>query len=165
MVHKEQARSWIRSLICYQISFWNAHFNSCFNLGGKMSISRCVLNFKHTSTAAKLNIGHQKPTKAVCCRSFILWSSKGEQKEQEQTSPLLPDDSLESRDGQEPGQSFFCCYSGYINRIYDAVRLLLDHPAANREGKRGDLSECSGQIQHDKGKTAKCYRRIEDQPV
>lgn len=102
-----------------------------------MSISRCVLNFKHTSTAAKLNIGHQKPTKAACCRSFILCSSKGEQKEQEQTSPLLPDDSLESRDGQQPGQSFFFCYSGYINRIYDAVRLLLDHPAANREGKRG----------------------------
>lgn len=36
-----------------------------------------------------------------------------------------------------PAKVFFFCYSGYINRIYDAVRLLLDHPAANREGKRG----------------------------
>lgn len=41
----------------------------------------------------------------------------------------------------------FFCYSGYINRIYYAVGLLLDHPAASRG--RPSL-ECSRPIEFDK---------------
>lgn len=146
MVYKEQARGWIWSLICCQISISIALFNSCFNLEVKMSIS-CS---PYTSSVTKLNTDDQKPTKVACCQFFTPWRCKEEQEEQEQTSPLLPDDSLESRDGQQPCQRFFCCcYNSYINRIYYAVSLLLDHPAAN--GEQRALSECNDQIQHDKG--------------